>query len=65
MGDRNADPRREFFVGQEGEFQLLDSFSNPIETVEGEIVRIMESENSNSIYAMIATKRGVRPGRLT
>jgi len=65
MGDRNADPRREFFVGQEGEFQLLDSFSNPIEIVAGKIVKIMKSENSNSVYAMIATERGIRPARLT
>lgn len=65
MGDRNAESTTEFFIGQEGEFQLLDSFSNPIEIVEGKIVKIMESENSNSVYAMIATERGIRPARLT
>jgi hypothetical protein len=54
----------DFFVGQEGEFILLDSFSNLIEKVSGRIVRLMEGKNGRSIYAMISTERGVRPARL-
>lgn len=54
-----------FFVGQEGEFLLLDSCLQPIETVKGKIVRLMEGNGPDSLYAMIMTERGVRPARLT
>jgi hypothetical protein len=54
--------REGFHVGQEGEFLLLDAFNQPIESVQGEIVQLMEGKNS--LYAMIMTARGLRPGRL-
>lgn len=52
----------EYQVGQEGEFLLYDSFHHPIETVKGKIVRLMDGEDS--LYAIIETERGMRPGRL-
>jgi hypothetical protein len=52
----------DFHVGQAGEFLLLDAFNQPIEAVEGEIVRLMKGETA--LYAMIQTERGLRPGRL-
>lgn len=51
-----------FHVGQEGEFLLHDAFKRPIEKVRGKIVTLMEGENS--LYAMLRTERGLRPGRL-
>jgi hypothetical protein len=54
----------DFFVGQEGEFLLLDSFSNLIEIVTGKIIRLMDGKNGHSLYAMISTERGIRPARL-
>jgi hypothetical protein len=52
----------DYHVGQAGEFLLLDAFNQPIESVHGEIVQLMEGKNS--LYAMIQTARGLRPGRL-
>ncbi|MFA5515535.1 MAG: hypothetical protein WDA20_04545 [Desulfuromonadales bacterium] len=52
-----------FFVGQEGEFLIHDSRKMPIERVKGKIVSLMEGDTS-SLYAMLQTDRGVRPGRL-
>lgn len=52
----------DFRVGQEGEFQLYDAFHRPIETVQGRIVQLMDGKDC--LYALIETKRGVRPGRL-
>lgn len=52
-----------FQVGQEGEFLLHDAFKRPIETVRGTIVTLMEGESS--LYAMLRTDRGLRPGRLS
>jgi hypothetical protein len=52
----------DYHVGQAGEFLLLDAFNQPIESVHGQIVRLMEGKNS--LYAMIQTERGLRPGRL-
>lgn len=51
-----------FQVGQEGEFLLYDSFHNPIETVRGKIVKLMEGKDS--VYAILETERGMRPARL-
>lgn len=62
--DTQKRQKADFFVGQEGDFLLLDSFSDLIEVVNGEIVQLMEGENANSVYAMILTERGVRPARL-
>ena len=55
-------PNESYRVGQEGEFLLYDSFHNPIETVKGTIVKLMDGEDS--LYAIIETERGMRPGRL-
>lgn len=52
----------EYYVGQTGSFMLLDAFYNPIETVQGRIVQLMDGKDS--LYAMIETERGVRPARL-
>jgi hypothetical protein len=52
-----------FHIGQEGEFLLHDSFNRPIEKVKGKIVSLMEGKTS-SLYVMILTDRGMRPGRL-
>lgn len=52
----------DYHVGQAGDFLLLDAFNQPIEAVHGEIVQLMEGQNS--LYAMIRTARGLRPGRL-
>lgn len=54
----------DFFVGQKGHFMLLDSFKEPIEAVNGEIVQLMEGKESTLIYAMILTQNGTRPARL-
>jgi hypothetical protein len=54
--------RESYRVGQEGEFLLYDSFHKPIETVKGKIVKLMDGEDS--LYAIIETERGIRPGRL-
>lgn len=51
-----------FHVGQEGEFLLHDSFMRPIETVRGQIISLIEGRTS--LYAMLRTESGVRPGRL-
>ncbi len=64
MGIQETQASLEFFVGQEGEFLLLDSFSNPIETVTGKILRLMEGNHTDALYAMIQTERGIRPARL-
>lgn len=55
-------PNETFRVGQEGEFELFDAFHRPIETVQGKIVHLMDGKDS--LYALIETKRGIRPGRL-
>jgi hypothetical protein len=55
-------PNESYRVGQEGEFLLYDSFHKPIETVKGKIVKLMDGEDS--LYAVIETERGMRPGRL-
>lgn len=55
-------PKEDFWVGQEGEFLLYDSFHRPIETVQGKIVKLLEGKDS--LYALIETERGIRPGRL-
>lgn len=52
-----------YYVGQEGEFLLHDSFSQPIETVRGKIVTLVEGQSS--LYALLRTDRGIRPGRLS
>jgi hypothetical protein len=52
----------DYHVGQAGDFLLLDAFNQPIEAVYGEIIQLMEG--TNSLYAMIRTERGLRPGRL-
>lgn len=52
-----------FHVGQEGDFLLHDSLRQPIETIHGKIVSLMEGESS--LYALLRTDRGIRPGRLT
>ena len=52
-----------FHVGQEGDFIIRDSLKQPIETVRGKIISLMEG--SNALYAMLQTDRGVRPGRLS
>lgn len=57
-------PQRPFFVGQKGEFTLLDSSRQPIETVHGEIVRLMKDQQGREVYAMLDTERGIRPARL-
>ena len=54
--------KEDFWVGQEGEFLLYDSFHHPIGTVHGKIIQLMDGKDS--LYALIETKRGVRPGRL-
>ncbi|MEJ2471775.1 MAG: hypothetical protein P8Y91_08745 [Desulfuromonadales bacterium] len=64
MSPRNPQNKGEFFVGQKGDFLLLDSFGQPIETVAGEIVRLMDGRASGQIYAMIKTAEGLRPARL-
>jgi hypothetical protein len=51
-----------YHVGQKGDFWLHDSFKQPIEKVRGEIVSLMEGKDS--LYAMLRTERGLRPGRL-
>jgi hypothetical protein len=51
-----------FKVGQEGEFLLYDSFHNPIETVRGKIVKLMDGKDS--LYAILETEQGMRPARL-
>ena len=51
-----------FYVGQEGEFLLRDSNKNPMYSVRGKILKIMEGKSS--LYAMIQTESGLRPGRL-
>ena len=52
-----------FHVGQEGEFLLHDSRKRPIEMVRGKIVTLVEGERS--LYAMLQTDNGMRPGRLS
>lgn len=52
----------DFQVGQEGEFLLYDSFHEPIETVRGKIVKLMDGKDS--LYAILETERGMRPARL-
>lgn len=64
MGTQECRAMADFFVGQEGEFALLDSFSNLIEMVNGRILRLMAGENAGSVYALIITERGIRPARL-
>ena len=51
-----------FYVGQEGEFLLRDSNKKPMYSVRGKILKIMEGKSS--LYAMIQTESGLRPGRL-
>ncbi len=51
-----------YYVGQKGDFWLHDSLKRPIEKVRGEIVSLMEGKDS--LYAMLRTDRGMRPGRL-
>ena len=51
-----------FHVGQEGEFLLHDSFKRPLERVRGKIVSLIEGKGS--LYALLQTDNGVRPGRL-
>lgn len=53
---------QEFCVGQEGKFLIYDAFHEPIETIHGKIVQLMEGQES--LYALIQTKRGLRPARL-
>ncbi|NIQ94552.1 MAG: hypothetical protein GWN87_10295 [Desulfuromonadales bacterium] len=65
MDSKDQKSTSEYFVGQRGEFLVLDAFCNPIETVRGEIVKVMPSQNSDSVYAMIATERGIRAARLS
>lgn len=55
-------PKEDFWVGQEGEFLLYDSFHRPIETVQGKIIKLIDGKDS--LYALIETERGIRPGRL-
>ncbi len=54
--------REGFHVGQEGEFLLHDSFKRPLELVRGKIVSLIEGKSS--LYALLQTEKGVRPGRL-
>lgn len=51
-----------FYVGQEGEFEILDTLARPIETVQGRITELIEGEES--LYALIRTEKGLRPGRI-
>ena len=64
MSIQETQARLDFYVGQEGEFLLLDSFSNPIETVTGKILRLMAGNHTDVLYAMLQTERGIRPARL-
>ncbi|MBE0596928.1 MAG: hypothetical protein IH614_06655 [Desulfuromonadales bacterium] len=51
-----------FHVGQVGDFLLHDSFNRPIETIHGQIVTLVEGKSS--LYALLRTETGIRPGRL-
>jgi hypothetical protein len=51
-----------YHVGEEGEFTVHDAYNQPIETIRGKILNLIEGEKS--LYAMIRTDRGVRPARL-
>lgn len=62
-GIRYYDANEGFHVGQEGEFLLHDSFRRPMETVRGQIVTLVRGESS--LYALLKTDRGIRPGRLS
>ena len=64
MHTRNVEPKAGYFVGQKGEFLLLDYFRNPIEMVKGEIIQLMGKNSTSPIYAMILTESGTRPARL-
>ena len=65
MDTQEQESKADFFVGQKGEFLLLDSFRNPIEIVKGKILQVMEGKNAKSIYVIILTERGIRPARLS
>ena len=64
MDAKDEDFKSSFFVGQKGCFTLLNSLLDPIENVNGEIVQLMAGKNTNSLYGMILTERGIRPARL-
>ncbi len=55
--------REGFYVGQEGEFLIHDSLKRPIERIRGKIITLMGGKTA-SLYAMVQTERGMRPGRL-
>lgn len=59
---KDIQSRKEFRVGQTGEFTIYNSFHEPIEKVRGRIVRLMDGKDS--LYALIETERGMRPARL-
>ena len=59
---KDVQSRKGFQVGQIGEFTIYNSFHEPIETVRGRIVKLMDGKDS--LYALIETERGMRPARL-
>ncbi len=51
-----------FYVRKRGVYNLYDAFHRPYDSVEGEIVKLMEGDGA--LYAMLRTDSCVRPARL-